>query len=407
MNSVGSPRIRLPVDVTVHEDPRTLSRLRVSFVTETYPPEVNGVALTVARFVEGLRARGHEVQLVRPKQDRNDQAEVGPNFHEVLMRGMPIPRYPSLRMGVPSKRALVRLWASRRPDLVHIATEGPLGWSALQASKALRLAVTSDFRTNFHAYSEHYGVAWLRTPILAYLRRFHNATLRTFVPTPELLSSLSTSGFRSLSVVARGVDTELFNPARRSAALRESWGVAPDDCVVLCVGRLAPEKNIGLLLSAYADLVARGLRCKLVLVGDGPLRAEVQQRCPGAVVAGQRFGEELATYYASADVFAFPSKTETFGNVVIEAMASGLAVVAFRQAAAAQFIECGSSGLLCEPSEEGEFSAALHRAVTDSSLARSLGAVARLRAESLGWPSTLRLFEAELFSALGRRIATF
>jgi glycosyltransferase involved in cell wall biosynthesis len=309
-------------------------------------------------------------------------------------------------MGVPSKRALVRLWASRRPDLVHIATEGPLGWSALQASKALRLAVTSDFRTNFHAYSEHYGVAWLRTPILAYLRRFHNATLRTFVPTPELLSSLSASGFRSLSVVARGVDTELFNPARRSAALRESWGVAPDDCVVLCVGRLAPEKNIGLLLSAYADLVARGLRCKLVLVGDGPLRAEVQQRCPGAVVAGQRFGEELATYYASADVFAFPSKTETFGNVVIEAMASGLAVVAFRQAAAAQFIECGSSGLLCEPSEEGEFPAALHRAVSDSSLARSLGAVARLRAESLGWPSTLRLFEAELFSALGRRIAT-
>lgn len=406
MISFGAPRIRIPSDVTVHEDPRTLSRMRISFVSETYPPEVNGVALTVARFVDGLRARGHEVQLVRPKQDRNDLAESGPNFHEVLMRGMPIPRYPSLRMGVPSKRALVKLWATRRPDLVHIATEGPLGWSALQACKALRLAATSDFRTNFHAYSEHYGVAWLRTPILAYLRRFHNATLRTFVPTQELLSSLSSSGFRSLSVVARGVDTALFNPARRSSALRQSWGVSPDACVVLCVGRLAPEKNIGLLLSAYADLVARGLRCKLVLVGDGPLRSEIEQRCPDAVVAGQRFGEDLAAYYASADVFAFPSKTETFGNVVTEAMASGLAVVAFRQAAAAQFIECGRSGLLCDPSDGAGFSAALFCAVSDRSRSRSMGVAARRSAESLDWPSTVRLFESELLSAVGQRIST-
>ena len=139
--------------------------LRVALVTETYPPEVNGVAATFARVVEGLRLRGHELQLVRPRQGADDGVPsdaVVPHDAEVLMRGLPIPRYPQLKMGLPSRRALLRLWSTRRPDVVHIATEGPLGWSALQAATQLKLPVVSDFRTNFHAYSRHYGVGWLR-----------------------------------------------------------------------------------------------------------------------------------------------------------------------------------------------------------------------------------------------------
>src|SRR3954465_13976687 len=144
---------------------RFMNALRIAFVTETYPPEINGVSLSVARFIEGLRRRNHEIQLVRPRQARADQGGGTREFEQVLMRGLPIPRYPGLKMGLPAKRALTELWSLHRPDLVHIVTEGPLGWSALQAALKLKLPVTSDFRTNFHAYSMHYGVGWLKKPI--------------------------------------------------------------------------------------------------------------------------------------------------------------------------------------------------------------------------------------------------
>src|SRR5574343_1270566 len=137
--------------ILVDNYPAAQRSLRIAFVTETYPPEVNGVAMTLARIVEGLHRRNHDVQLIRPRQDASDSAERTVRFHEVLMRGLPIPRYPNLRMGVPSKKALVQLWSLHRPDVVHIATEGALGWSALQAALHLKLPVCSDCRTNFEA----------------------------------------------------------------------------------------------------------------------------------------------------------------------------------------------------------------------------------------------------------------
>ena len=175
-----------PTSLVIDNYPAAQRSLRIAFVTETYPPEVNGVAMTMARVVGGLHRRNHDVQLVRPRQDSRDEADRSVRFHEVLMRGLPIPRYPNLRMGAPSKRALVQLWSLRRPDVVHIATEGPLGWSALQAARHLKLPVSTDFRTNFHAYSRHYGIGWLHKPIMAYLRKFHNRAASTMVPTEAL-----------------------------------------------------------------------------------------------------------------------------------------------------------------------------------------------------------------------------
>jgi glycosyltransferase involved in cell wall biosynthesis len=298
---------------------------RIAVVTETYPPEVNGVAMSIARIVDGLQRRSHEL----------------------LTAGWPIPRYPNLRMGAPSKRALVQLWSLQRPDVVHIATEGPLGWSALQAARHLKLPVSSDFRTNFHAYGQHYRIGWLAKPILAYLRKFHNRAQCTMVPTEALRAQLSASGFERVTVVSRGVDTRLFDPQRRSAALRRTWGAGDDDLVLAYGGRLAAEKNLGAVLAAHDALrESMGDAVKLVFVGDGPQRAELAARCPQAVFAGQRGGEDLAAHYASADLFLFPSLTETFGNVTIEAMASGLPVVAFDCAAAAQCIQSGRNGLL-------------------------------------------------------------
>jgi glycosyltransferase involved in cell wall biosynthesis len=390
-----------PGDCIVVDDYLPARRsLRVALVTETYPPEVNGVAATLARVVGGLRARGHELQLVRPRQDRADTASDDGQFVEVLMRGLPIPRYPQLRMGLPSRRALLRLWSTRRPDVVHLVTEGPLGWSALHAALQLRLPVVSDFRTNFHAYSRHYGVAWLHAPIMAYLRKFHNRTACTMVPTEHLRAELADAGFKGLRVVSRGVDAQLFHPARRSDVLRAGWGAGPSTTVALCVGRLAPEKNLGAVLAAVQAMRAEEPRMRLVLVGDGPERQSLMQCCPDAVFAGLRRGEDLAAHYASADVFLFPSVTETFGNVVLEAMASGLAVVAYDHAAAGQLLRHGDNGLLARLGDEPDFCRWARRLAADLPHTHALGAQARQTALQHDWGHIVEAVEAQYGAAV-------
>lgn len=318
------------------------------------------------------------------------------------MRGLPIPRYPNLRMGVPSKRALVQLWSLQRPDVVHIATEGALGWSALQAALHLKLPVCSDFRTNFHAYSRHYGIGWLYKPIMAYLRKFHNRTACTMVPTEALRQSLDQAGFKNLSVVSRGVDTQQFSPLRRSQALREQWGVGPDDLVCLYVGRIAPEKNLTTLSAAFDAIARRDARAKLVVVGSGPQMPELQARHPNAIFAGQRKGEDLAAHYASADLFLFPSLTETFGNVTTEAMASGLAVLAFDYAAAAQLIRKGENGLLVPIDDAAGFVQAAVAAAADLAVCRALGVQAFETARALDWSSIIARFEGVLEAVMQR-----
>ncbi len=385
--------------LVVDHFPAVSRSLRVACVTETYPPEVNGVSLTVARMVQGLHRRNHDVQLVRPRQAGAERPDHGDRFHEVLLRGMPIPRYPSLRMGVPSKRTLVKLWTLQRPDVVHIATEGPLGWSARQAALHLKLPVCSDFRTNFHAYTQHYGVGWLRKPIMGYLRRFHNRTLCTMVPTDGLKRELTEQGFQRLEVVTRGVDTLQFSPARRSTALRTSWGADDDAPVVAYVGRLAREKNLDVAIDAFRAIERRLPQARLVLVGSGPMQAELLEACPGAVFAGQRHGEDLAAHYASADLFLFPSLTETFGNVTTEAMASGLPVVAFDYAAAAQVIANGEQGVCVPFGDASAFVEASLELAFDPVRRERLGRAARERAQQLDWGAIVQRFESVLVSA--------
>jgi glycosyltransferase involved in cell wall biosynthesis len=388
-------------DIVLQHYPAALRRMRVAMVTETYPPEINGVAMTMGRIVSGLQARGHAVQLIRPRQHAADRPADRPLFQEVLQRGMPIPRYDTLKLGLPAKQALMRLWATRRPDIVHVVTEGPLGWSALVAASKLKLPVATDFHTNFHSYSAHYGVGWLKTPITAYLRKFHNKALRTLVPTESLRQELQALGFRNLQVVARGVDTELFNPSRRSARLRGQWGAATDDPVALYVGRLAPEKNLPLVLRAYALMRELQPRLRLVMVGDGPERARIERENPDAMFAGMRSGEDLAAHYASADIFLFPSLTETYGNVTVEAMASGLAVLAYDYAAAQQHIRSGENGLLVPPGAADDYAQAAATLVTDLPRARQLGQKARATTEKLDWSCIVSEFEQALLALTG------
>jgi len=371
-------------------------KLRIAIVTETYPPEVNGVAMTIGRIVRGLLDRGHALQVVRPRQQREEQPKSHDGYEEILVRGVPIPCYDMLKLGIASAATLRARWTARRPDVVHIVTEGPLGWVALHAARSLGVPVSTDFHTNFHSYSEHYGAGWLRRPIVGYLRRFHNRVRCTMVPTTGLRDELERLGFRNLEVVARGVDTQLFDPARRSVALRRQWGAAADDPVVLYVGRLAPEKNLSLLFDAYEAMRVRGPRARLVIVGDGPSRAALQRVSVPAHFAGVRTGEDLATYFASADVFLFPSLTETYGNVTVEAMASGLAVVAYDYAAAAAHIRHERNGIAVPLADSAEFARLAAALACDRARIARLGMQARATARQLDWNRVTADFERAL-----------
>ena len=342
-------------DFIIESHVQTQEHLRVALVTETYPPEINGVAMTIGRMVNGLMHRGHSVQLIRPKQDWNDHPQMSRQFEEVLASGIAIPQYSGLKFGLPAKTKLVHLWKHNRPDIVHVVTEGPLGWSAVSAARKLKIPVTSSFHTNFHNYTKHYKLGFLKNTITGYLRKLHNNTLATLVPTHALAKELKRKKFKNLVIVSRGVDTQLFNPSKRDLSLRKNWGLAEDALAVIYVGRLAAEKNIDLVLRAYQAIHEKVPNSQLIIVGDGPLRDHIKDQCKSAYFAGMRSGEDLAAHYASADLFLFPSKTETFGNVTTEALASGLCVVAYDYAAAADIIKNNLNGVTVKLDNESAF----------------------------------------------------
>jgi glycosyltransferase involved in cell wall biosynthesis len=370
--------------------------MQIAYVTETYPPELNGVARTAAQMVRGIRGRGHHVQVIRPRQAADGALDTADDWY---VPGLPIPMYPALRVGLPVVGRLAQRWAGSRPDLVHVATEGPLGWAAVRAARLLGVPVTSDFRTNFDQYSGHYGFGWLAGGVRAYLRHFHNATDRTLVPTPSLRLALARQGYRRVEVVGRGVDCEQFSPAHRNEALRAGWGATPSTPVLLYVGRLASEKNVPLAFRAFASVRARVPGAQLVVVGDGPLRAQLRAQAPDAHFAGSRSGVELAQHYASADVFLFPSTTETFGNVTLEALASGLLTVAFREGAAAVHIEDCCNGVLAEVGDEQGFIAGACAVAQQFRMLERMRRAARDAALAASWDHVISRFEAVLTDA--------
>lgn len=314
------------------------------------------------------------------------------------MPGIPLPGYPGLRIGLPVAGRLRRAWGRARPDLVHVATEGPLGSSAVGAALWLNLPVTSSFHTNFHTYMPHYGLGWLQGAALAWLRWLHNRTARTFVPTSELQRHLEGSGFRNLSVLSRGVDTQKFNPANRCPELRRSWGADSQTCVVLHVGRLAPEKNYPLLWDAYAGMQAANPKCRFVLVGDGPLRTGPPGRLD-CVFAGAVPHDAIGRYYASADIYIHASRSETFGNVVLEALASGLAFAGFDYAAARQFVTPGESGLLASCQRPQDLVGAALEVAGNGALRDRLRVAATAAVQAHSWDSVARRFEQDLEQA--------
>lgn len=347
--------------------------MRYTIVTETYPPEVNGVALTVQGLENGLRARGHEVGLVRPRQASDTVALE----HEILVRGAPLPRYPGLRFGLPATRKLTAAWREATPDAIYVATEGPLGWSALRAAKRLGIPAATGFHTRFDEYMRNYGVAFLQQTALRWMRRFHNKGDATLVPTRELAQFLQSQGFDNVMRLPRAVDTLLFDPGKRDEALRESWGVRRDGLAVIYLGRIAAEKNLDLAVRAFRELQKTQPKARFVWVGDGPSREKLAQEHPDFVFCGVQRGADVARYFASGDLFVFPSHSETFGNVTLEAMASGLPTVAFDYGAAREYLRDGIHGASIRDGDDEGFVLACVRLANDRQAREAMGIAAR------------------------------
>ena len=321
--------------------------MRIDVATDTYEPDVNGVALTLERLVRGLRTRGHLVHVLRAS-GRDGASVPG----ETAMPSLSLPMYHEVKIGLPSAERFRSRWMKKRPDVVYVATESPMGASAVKAARALEIPVVMGFHTNFHQYMKDYHFSRLETAAVNYLRKLHNRAGMTVVPTEEMRRALEGLGFERLSVMGRGVDAALFDPARRDAGLRQSWGAWRDEVVFGVVGRLAREKNLVTALGLYTRLQREFPACgmKMVVVGDGPMMSSLRSEFPDAVFCGMRSGEDLARHYAAMDVLLFASETETFGNVLLEGMASGLATVSYRYAASADVVLDGINGL---PGGEG------------------------------------------------------
>jgi UDP-2,3-diacylglucosamine pyrophosphatase LpxH/glycosyltransferase involved in cell wall biosynthesis len=374
------------------KDFRTI--MRIEMVTDTFAPDVNGVAMTLGRLADGLRGRGHRVHVIHTAAD----AEAG----QSRVAAVSLPGYKEVRVGLPKPFELRARWLRRRPDVVYVATESPLGVSALKAARALRIPVAAGFHTNFQDYMEHYRMSALQPLAMAYLRRFHRRADCTLAPSSDIAERLSKEGFSNVHQLGRGVDIGLFAPEKRCATLRASWGARPGAPVAVIVGRVAPEKNLELAMAAFDRMRMAVPDTRCLVVGDGPVRERLQRDHPWVIFAGMRTGEDLAAHYASADVLIFPSETETFGNVLLEGMASGLATVSYDYAAAGLHVRHGDNGLKARKSDADAF---LRLAVDALSIKPDdpLRRAARDTAGTLGWNRVLDDLEGRLSELAGRK----
>lgn len=368
--------------------------MRIGIVSETYSPEINGVALTVHSLAAGLAAHGHSIDLIRPRQAQPHQDELGIEALEV--RGMALPRYPGLRFGLPAGRLLRQHWTQQRPDAIYVATEGPLGWSAVRAAKSMGIPVATGFHTRFDAYANHYGVGLITPLVRGYLRRFHCRAAATLVPTDALADELRAIGVPTARLLRRAVDTKLFHPRHRDEALRDQWHADVTTPVVLYVGRIAAEKNLDLAVRSFRAIQQQVPNARYVWVGDGPARAALQQANPDFIFAGMQRGEALARYYASADMFLFPSLSETFGNVILEALAAGLPVVAYEEGAAREHLFHGINGYRIKPCDEAVFIACSAQLAGNLQLLHQMGETAHSSVAGLSPEAVIREFETLL-----------
>jgi glycosyltransferase involved in cell wall biosynthesis len=364
-----------------------LRPLRVALVTSSYNYLRDGIALTLNQLVGYLERQGVEVLVFAPVADKPAFAHKGTI---VEIPSIALPPRPEYRMALGLPRAARRRLDEFRPDIIHVAVPDLLGHGALRYGRSRNIPVVASYHTRYESYMQHYWFAAIRRPLAAYLRNFYATCRELYVPSPSMIEQLRAEGQQgTMRLWMRGVDTALFDPARRSADWRRRYGIAPDECVILFTGRLVREKQIGLLPDIAERLAAAGIACRMLIVGDGPDRAALEARLPNAVFAGFLVGDELAAAYASSDIFLFPSDTETFGNVTLEAMASGLPCVCADATGSRSLVEEGVTGFLVPTGDVDAYAARLALLVRDTDLRARMGEAGRARAMGFSWDGVM------------------
>jgi UDP-2,3-diacylglucosamine pyrophosphatase LpxH/glycosyltransferase involved in cell wall biosynthesis len=371
--------------------------MRIDIITDTFAPDINGVAMTLGRLSAGLISSGHRVTVICSGDQSTSSTSIS---------AIPLPGYKEVRIGLPGPFKLRKRWLKKRPDVIYVATESPLGISAVSVASGLGIPVTTGFHTNFHEYMEQYKLKALQPAAMSYLRHIHSRAHATMAPSQEVIDMLQREGIKHTHLLGRGVDTQLFSPARRDEALRSSWDAAPDAPVFLIVGRVAAEKNIPLAMRAFEAVHQANPQARFVVVGDGPVREAWQKAQPWVHFAGMQRGEDLGRHYASADVLLFPSETETFGNVILEGMASGLVTIAYDYAAAAQHMIHRENGL---KAPKGNEAAWLNEVLfcTDLKALQSIRENARITSQVLSWDRIVERFESILATSARTRQPMF
>lgn len=360
--------------------------MRITLVTDTYLPEVNGVTTVLATMRRGLLARGHAVQVIAPRYEGPGPDEAG-----VMRRGsVRFPPYPAIRLSLPFGRDVGRALDEFRPDLVHVATEGPLGGVGRRAALKRRLPLVTSFHTDFPRYAARYLGGWAVPPVEAYLRRFHGPAYLTQTPSRTTRDELETLGLPRAVVWGRGVDTGLFRPDRRDEGRRAAVGAGAGRPLVLHVSRLAVEKDVGTLVTAFQRAHASlGAEVRFVVAGDGPEAGMVREALPFATHYGFIDRARLADLYADGDLFVFPSPTETCGLVVLEAMASGIPVLTSDRGGVLENVRQAINGVMVPAGDAAAFADGIAELVAHPERRQAMGAAARAFAIGRDWEREL------------------
>ena len=380
---------------------RESSPLRVAIFSEVYWPMVSGVGVILPRLADALMERGHEVRVYSASYQLPAGAVERPEVHR--SPSVPLFVYPDVQWAVPRARDIAADLRRFQPDIAHVATEFSMGLTGVKLSQQLGIPVVASAHTDYQKYATAYGLRWVLRAGWVYLRWFYAQADRVLCPSHWYARYLQSRGVSNTGIWTRGVDTEEFNPAYRSQEYREAFGVGPDDLLLTYVGRLAREKDLHLLLRAWEELRRMRGNAQLVLLGRGPLEEEIRRRAiPGVHTAGILRGRELAVAYASADLFVFPSPTETFGNSLLEAMASGLPSLAVSAGGVVEFAQHGRNAWLVESGNGAALRIGLERLMRDGDLRERLREGSLFTAMERRWDVIYDQLEDDYRSAMAR-----
>ncbi|WP_347549203.1 glycosyltransferase family 1 protein [Pseudalkalibacillus hwajinpoensis] len=366
--------------------------MKLALFTDTYFPQVNGVSRTLGRLTTYMDRQHVDYMLFAP-DCQSDEDLFSSNIHRFTSMGFFL--YPECRIALPKLTTIRKQLQGFNPDLLHIATPFNIGMSGVHYGKKLDIPMVASYHTNFDDYLKHYYLEWLSPFVWKYLMWFHQPFSSIFVPSIDTKKRLTHKGFDNLKLWRRGVDCDHYTPARKNASIRDHYNIK-ERYILLFVSRLAPEKNLETLqkiMWALPEEIKRQTRW--LVVGDGPAMPQFKENLPGNVTfTGYRQGSELAELYATADLFVFPSATETFGNVALEALASGTPVIAARAGGLTDVVAGERNGIFCSPYKENDYTAAITRLLLDETERKMMGYEGRRYALTQSWDATFgRLIE--------------